>query len=156
MHGMMVFPATTHNEELHPCLFFGCIVFHVLFISSEIIHITKSISSNMFSLLITSFFCSSLVWMQNLYQSLQTDGLSLEFNQQMCFIELVQCFKKYYERIFKKEILHNMLDLWLAHAGCLGQGSAELLQPLSLVRCLMFKSLKVRFHLICFLFSNCN
>ena len=122
----------------------------------RLIHITKSISSNMFPLFITSFFCSSLVWMQNLYQSLQTDGPSLEFNQQMCFIELVQCFKKYSEPIFKKEILHNMLDLWPTHAGCLGQGSAESLQPLSLVRCLLFKSLKVRFHLICFLFSNCN
>lgn len=48
----------------------------------------------MFPLLITDFFCSSFVWMQNLYQSLQTDGLLFEFNQQMCFIELVQRFKK--------------------------------------------------------------
>lgn len=89
--------------------------------------------------------------MQNLYQSLQTDGLLFEFNQQMCFIELVWRFKKLYGSKFKKEILHNNLDLWPAHAGCHGQGSAESRQPFSLLVCLLFKSLKVRFYVICFL-----
>ena len=92
---MMAFHATTGNEELHPHLFSRCIIFQCplyKFRDLRLIHITKTISSNMFPPLITSFFRSSLVWMQNLYQSLQTDVLSLEFNQQMCFTELVQCF----------------------------------------------------------------